>query len=88
MDTRGSGGRRKVIPIDPCPRCGGGVVQKSRTRLAAVGILILAGAGLGFRWPSLSVSALILVEASASFLVWASLGRGRWCRGHKGFDGT
>jgi len=71
-----------------CARCGGEVVQKSRARLAVVGGLMLASSGVGWLWAPLWCLALILVPTGAYLLVWASVGRGVWCRGHKGFDGV
>lgn len=71
-----------------CRRCGGLVVRKSRARLAAVGVLMVAGLGLGFVWAPLWFPAVILGLTGAYLLVWASAGRGRWCRGCKRFDGV
>ncbi len=48
---------------------------------------MLASSGLGLLWPPLFASAPLLVAAGAYLLAWASVGRGVWCRGHKGFDG-
>jgi hypothetical protein len=69
-----------------CKRCGGEVVQKSRGRLVVVGVLMLAGLGLGPLWPALWAPAVILGLAGAYLVVWALAGRGRWCRGCKRFD--
>lgn len=71
-----------------CKRCGGEVVQKSRGRLAVVGVLLLAGLGLGFLWWSLWFPAAVSALIGAYLLAWASVGRGRWCRGCKRFDGV
>src|SRR5690348_320294 len=84
----GVGGRRWAVPMVPCRRCGGEVVQKSRGRLALVGALMLAAGGSGFLWAPLRVPALILGPTGAYLLAWASVGRGRWCRGCKRFDGA
>jgi hypothetical protein len=71
-----------------CRRCGGEVVRKPRTRLALVGTLMLAGVGLGPLWAPLWAPALVLGLTGAYLLTWASIGRGRWCRGCKRFDGV
>ena len=76
------------MPMGPCKRCGGEVVQKSRVRLALVGVLMLAPLGLGVLWPPLWVPAVILGLTGVYLLVWASAGHGRWCRGCKCFDGV
>jgi hypothetical protein len=71
-----------------CLRCSGEVVQKSRARLALVGALMLAALGTGFIWWPLWVPAAVMGLTGAYLLVWASVGRGRWCRGCKQFDGV
>lgn len=75
-------------PTASCKRCGGQVVQKSRARLVGVGGLMLTGLGLGFLWPPLWALATIPGLTGVYLLVWASAGRGRWCRGCKRFDGV
>ena len=72
----------------PCRRCGGEIVQKSRSRLALVGILMLLGLGLGFVWAPLWFPAAVLGMIGAYLPAWVSVGRGRWCRGCKRFDGV
>jgi hypothetical protein len=71
-----------------CKRCGGEVVQKSRSRLSLLGILMLAALGLGMLWWPLWLPAAIIGLTGAYLLVWAVVGRGRWCRGCKRFDGV
>ncbi len=71
-----------------CRRCGEEVVQKDPRRLIGVGVLMLAGTGLGWVWAPLWGPAVILGLTGAYLLVWASLGRARWCRGCKRFDGV
>jgi hypothetical protein len=75
-------------PTAPCKRCGGPVVRKSRARLVGVGGLMVLGLGLGLLWPPVWVPAVILGLIGAYLLVWASAGRGRWCRQCKRFDGV
>src|SRR6516162_7263752 len=77
-----------VIPMGGCKRCGGEVVQKSRGRLVLVGVLMLAALGLGTLWWPLWVPATVSGLTGAYLLAWASIGRGRWCRGCKRFDGV
>ncbi len=71
-----------------CKRCGGEVVQKPRGRLVVVGMVMLASIGLGLLWAPLWAPALVLGLTGAYLLTWASVGRGRWCRGCKRFDGV
>lgn len=71
-----------------CRRCGGEVVLKSRPRLVVVGLIMLAAAGLGWVIPWFWVPGLILALTGIYLLIWATLGRGRWCRGCKRFDGV
>jgi Flp pilus assembly protein TadB len=71
-----------------CQRCCGEVVQKPRVRLVFVGLLMLAAVGLGLLWAPLWVPGLVLGVTGAYLLAWASVGRGRWCRDCKRFDGV
>lgn len=71
-----------------CRRCGGEVVQKGRGRLALVGVLLLAGMGLGLLSPLLWAPAPVLGLTGVYLLAWGSVGSGRWCRGCKRFDGV
>jgi hypothetical protein len=77
-----------TMPMNSCRRCGGEVVRKGRWRLALVGAFMLAAVGLGSLWSPLSAPAVILGLTGAYLLAWASVGRGRWCRGCKRFDGV
>ena len=71
-----------------CQRCGGEVVQKPRLRLMLVGVVMLAGLALVNVWPILWAPAILLALTGVYLLAWATLGRGRWCRGCKRFDGV
>jgi hypothetical protein len=71
-----------------CRRCGGELVRKPMGRLVAVGVAMLVGAGLGVVWPGLWPVAVILVLTGVYLLAWAAVGKGRWCRGCKRFDGV
>lgn len=74
--------------MDGCKRCGGEVVRKNPRRLALVGILMVATLGLGVFWWPLWLPAAVCMLTGAYLLSWASIGRGRWCRGCKRFDGV
>jgi hypothetical protein len=83
------------MSIGICKRCGSEVVQKSRSRLASVGVLLVgvflvAALGLGVVWWAwlLWLPAALCALAGAYLLAWATIGRGRWCRGCKRFDGV
>ncbi len=71
-----------------CMRCRGEVVQKSRVRLGLVGALFLAAPVAGLLWWPLSLPAGGMALTGVYLLLWATLGRGRWCRGCKRFDGV
>jgi hypothetical protein len=81
-------GRRATMATIECRRCGGEVVRRPRARLALVGVLMLAAVSLGLVWAPLWVPALVLGLTGAYLLAWALVGRGRWCRGCKRFDGV
>jgi hypothetical protein len=80
-----SGGETTVTP---CRRCGGAVVQKQIARLTIVGIAMIVPLGLAVLWPILWIPAIIIALTGTYLLVWATVGRGRWCRGCKRFDGV
>src|SRR3954463_11285370 len=71
-----------------CRRCGGEVVHKPRARPAPGGTLMIAAVGMGTIRSPLWAPALVLGLAGVYLLTWASLGRGRRCRGCKRFDGV
>ena len=71
-----------------CKRCGGEVVQRSLGRLALAGLLMLAAPGLGVLWWPLWLPAIVCALTGVYLLAWASVERGRWCRGCKRFDGV
>lgn len=62
------------------------MIQKSRTRLFVVGILMLAAIAAPFYFPLLWAPGIILLLAGIYLLIWATLGRGRWCRTCKKFS--
>jgi hypothetical protein len=74
------------VAIVRCRRCGGEVVQKPRARLVLVGLMMLAAVGLGPLWAPLWAPAIALGLTGVYLLAWATVGRGRWCRGCKRFD--
>jgi hypothetical protein len=69
-----------------CKTCGGEMIQKSRTRLLVVGILMLAAIAPPFYFPILWAPAVILLLAGIYLLIWAAPGRGLWCRTCKKFS--
>jgi hypothetical protein len=71
-----------------CRRCGGEVVQKPFARLVLVGVAMLAAASIAGVWRLLWVPALLLALTGIYLVAWAVLGRGRWCRWCKRFDGV
>ena len=68
-----------------CPVCGGDLIQKSRARLLVVGLLLILTSTLAWLVPLLHVPAIIMFLTGLYLLVWATLGRGRWCRNCKTF---
>ena len=69
-----------------CRTCDGEMIQKSRTRLAGAGLLMLAACALAFIIPYFWLPAIILAFTGVYLLVWATLGRGCWCRNCKKFS--
>ena len=71
-----------------CRRCGGEVVSKPRLRLVLVGLAFVCAPMLTWISWRLWVVVWVLVPAGVYLIAWAALGRGRWCRGCKRFDGV
>jgi hypothetical protein len=61
------------------------MVQKSRVRLFMVGSLMIAAFAFVFVIPHFWVPAILLTFTGAYHVVWATLGRGGWCRNCKKF---
>ncbi len=62
------------------------MLQKSRLRLFLVGLGMIASLPVAGFVPFFWGPAIILVPAGAYLIVWATLGRGRWCRTCKKFS--
>ncbi len=69
-----------------CKTCGGEMIQKSRTRLVTVGVLMLGSIVIPFYLHWFWAPAIILVLTGIYLLVWATLGGGGWCRTCKKFS--
>ena len=69
-----------------CPTCGGEVIQKNKTRLIAVGLCMIASAATAFFFPLFWAPGVILVLTGVYLVVWATLGKARWCRHCKKFS--
>jgi hypothetical protein len=69
-----------------CRTCGSPLIQKSRSRLWIVGLLMLVAAVTGYRYaPALVAVAIVLGLTGAYLIAWATLGRALWCRECKRF---
>ena len=69
-----------------CKTCGGELIHKSRVRLLVVGVLMLGTVGAAFVFPLLWAPGLILALTGGYLIIWATLGRGNWCRTCKKFN--
>jgi hypothetical protein len=70
-----------------CKRCGGEVVQKNRLRLVLVGCALLFVPLPLLWWWDIILPVSLLALIGCYLVLWATFGRGRWCRGCKRFDG-
>lgn len=61
------------------------MIQKSRARLLAVGGGLIASVGVALFVPVLWVPCLVAALAGSYLVIWATAGKGRWCRQCKGF---
>ena len=69
-----------------CKTCDCEMIQKSRVRLIAVGLVQMALIAVAFRYSWFWAPGIILFLAGAYLIVWATLGRGGWCRTCKKFS--
>ena len=75
--------------MDTCRRCASSdLVSKSRARLLLVGVLMIGALGVAPLWAPLWGPATLSAATGAYLLLWATAGRGRWCRTCKRFDGV
>lgn len=64
-----------------CPRCGGPLIQKNKTKLFLVGVaFLIIGGGLAFLSYKLWLLTFLLCLISIYLIAWSSLGKGLWCR--------
>jgi hypothetical protein len=63
-----------------CSTCGTELIQKSRPRLFLVGLLLCASPLLAIAGKIFWIPGIILALAGGYLMVWATLGKGRWCR--------
>jgi hypothetical protein len=71
-----------------CPTCGGELIQKSKIRLIIVGLCLVDSIFVAFFVPLFWVPGVILAVIGIYLLVWAILGKARWCRNCKKFSIT
>ena len=68
-----------------CPTCGTVMIQKSRSRLIAVGFFMVALLSLAGMLPFLWIPCVLVALTGVFLIVWATAGKGRWCRQCKTF---
>jgi hypothetical protein len=69
-----------------CPACGGEMTQKIKPRLIVVGLCMVASVAIAFVFPLFWAPGIVLVLTGVYLLVWATLGKARWCRNCKKFS--
>jgi hypothetical protein len=69
-----------------CKTCAGEMIQKSRRRLFLVGFLMCGSIAIAFFAPIFWATGIILLLTGLYLIVWATLGRGCWCRNCKRFS--
>jgi len=62
------------------------MVQKSRLRLMAVGCALVASIAVAGFVPIFWAPGIVLLITGGYLIVWATLGKGRWCRECKKFN--
>jgi hypothetical protein len=69
-----------------CPTCHGEMLQKNRGVLFGVGLAMLATPALTLISPYFWPPAIVFVLIGAYLLIWATRGKGLWCRACKKFN--
>ena len=72
--------------MSACSRCGAAQIQRSRALLFVTGALLCGSPLIAWFVPLFWPPALILFLAGAYLIVWATAGRGLWCRQCKSFQ--
>ncbi len=62
------------------------MIQKSRVGLFTIGLVQMASIAIAFRFAWFWAPGIILFLAGIYLIVWATLGRGTWCRSCKRFN--
>ncbi len=69
-----------------CPTCSREMIQKSKARLLSVGLGMIASIIIAFFMPLFWAPGIILALTGIYLVVWATLGKARWCRNCKKFS--
>ena len=69
-----------------CPACGGEMIQKNKTRFIVVGLCMIASVAIAYFFPLFWAPGIFFGLTGAYLLVWATLGKARWCRTCKKFS--
>jgi len=73
------------MQVIKCKTCGGEIIQKNRWRLFIVGALMSASLAIAAFVRLFWIPGLILLVTGSYLMVWATLGKGCWCRACKKF---
>ncbi|HEY4247876.1 MAG TPA: hypothetical protein VGM64_13565 [Lacunisphaera sp.] len=69
-----------------CPTCKGEMVQKNRPLLAVTGLGLLFSPSLAPITAFFLLPAIVLLLTGIYLLIWATRGKGLWCRNCKKFS--
>jgi uncharacterized membrane protein len=71
-----------------CPHCGGELTQKNRATLFVASLIMFGGAVASFfLWPVFWIVGMLFLATAVYLWVWATRGKGLWCRNCKRFPG-
>jgi len=69
-----------------CKICNGEMIQKDRRRLFIVGALMVVSVVTALFFPFFWAPGIILALTGIYLMVWATFGKGYWCRNCKKFS--
>ena len=69
-----------------CRTCGSKLIEKSRLKLLVVGCAMVALIAIDFEIRYFWIPGIVLFLTGVYLIVWATVGKGRWCRTCKTFS--
>jgi hypothetical protein len=73
------------MQVRKCKTCDEEMIQKNRWRLFIVGVLMVTSLTIAAYVPLFWAPGIVLLLTGCYLIIWATLGKGYWCRACKRF---